>query len=165
MDLPIVRYSKEVVPAPNQLPIAAHEAARGAAWLAKQVEVALAEIDLTLPQYRVLALLNDGSASATDAAERLAVSPPSVTAVIDGLVARTLVLRAPVAGDRRRVELVLTDAGTCTLSAADEAVATRLAAVSEFGPIERAGTDGLEALSWWRRALRGYYEASRSTSR
>jgi long-chain acyl-CoA synthetase len=78
-------------------------AARAAAWLAKQVEIALSSVDLTGPQYRVLMLLGSGTASATDAAERLAVSPPSVTAVIDGLVARQLVTRGHGTDDRRRI--------------------------------------------------------------
>ena len=68
-------------------------AARASAWLAKQVELALQSVDLTPPQYRILTVLGSGSASATDAAERLAVSPPSVTAIVDGLVARSLVGR------------------------------------------------------------------------
>ena len=62
-------------------------AARAVARLAKQVEVALAPLDLSLPQYRVLALLGDGSTASSVLARKLAVSPPSVTAVVDGLVA------------------------------------------------------------------------------
>ena len=61
-------------------------AARAVARLAKQVEVALGPLDLSLPQYRVLALLGEGSTASSVLARRLAVSPPSVTAVVDGLV-------------------------------------------------------------------------------
>jgi len=64
---------------------------RTAAWMAKQVEIGLGSVDLSLPQYRVLGLLGESSAVQSYLAERLAVRPPSVTAIIDGLVARGLV--------------------------------------------------------------------------
>ena len=84
---------------------------RVAAWLSKRVEVALAEVDLTLPQYRVLGILAEGSAAASGLADRLAVRRPSITALIDGLVARGLVDRRQEDTDRRRVALRLTDEG------------------------------------------------------
>ena len=46
---------------------------RVAAWLSKRVEVALAQVELTLPQYRVLGILAEGSAAASGLADRLAV--------------------------------------------------------------------------------------------
>ena len=66
---------------------------RVAAWLSKRVEVALAQVELTLPQYRVLGILAEGSAAASGLADRLAVRRPSITALIDGLVARGFVDR------------------------------------------------------------------------
>ena len=36
---------------------------RVAAWLSKRVEVALAQVELTLPQYRVLGILAEGTAA------------------------------------------------------------------------------------------------------
>jgi long-chain acyl-CoA synthetase len=101
-------------------------AARAVARLAKQVEVALAPLDLSLPQYRALALLGDGSTASSVLARRLAVSPPSVTAVIDGLVGRGLVERRPDPEDRRRLTLLLTREGTKLLAAADAAAELRL---------------------------------------
>ena len=92
---------------------------RTAAWLAKQVELGLGAVDLSLPQYRMLGLLDEHSAVSSDLAERLAVRPPTVTAVVDGLVARGLVGRHPVAGDRRRVDHRLTPEGLAVLGAAD----------------------------------------------
>src|SRR5579875_2609967 len=92
---------------------------RTAAWLAKQVEIGLAEVDLSLPQYRVLGLLDESSAVSSDLADRLDVRPPTVTAVVDGLVTRGLVERRPVEGDRRRVAHALTDAGRRLLLAGD----------------------------------------------
>src|SRR5262249_39067877 len=86
-------------------------AGRTIARLARQVERAITPLDLSMPQYRVLALLADGSTAASVLAQQLAVRPPSVTAVVDGLVARALVERSPDPLDRRRLTLTLTDEG------------------------------------------------------
>jgi long-chain acyl-CoA synthetase len=107
-------------------------AARAVARLAKQVEVALAPLDLSLPQYRVLALLADGSTAASVLARKLAVSPPSVTAVVDGLVARHLVARRGDPEDRRRLTLLLTRDGKRLLNAADTAADARLDEIAGF---------------------------------
>ena len=95
------------------------------ARLAKQVERALASIDLSLAQYRLLGNLAQGPSLASTLAERLIVSRPSVTALADGLVERGLVTRSPAEGDRRHVLHVLTDEGTRLLRAADEAIEQR----------------------------------------
>ena len=99
-------------------------AARAVARLAKQVEVAIGPLDLSLPQYRVLALLGDGSTASSVLARKLAVSPPTVTAVVDGLVARGLVERQADPEDRRRLTLLLTRDGKRVLAAADAAAET-----------------------------------------
>jgi len=39
--------------------------ARSAAWLAKQVELGLSSVELSVPQYRVLSLLDEGDAAGT----------------------------------------------------------------------------------------------------
>src|SRR5438552_18615506 len=80
-------------------------AARALARLARHVEHALDSLELSLPQYRLLSLLGDGSSASSALAGRLAVSPPSVTAVVDGLVTRGLVERHADAADRRRLTL------------------------------------------------------------
>jgi long-chain acyl-CoA synthetase len=90
------------------------------------VEVALVDVDLSLPQYRVLAFLAEGSAAASALAGKLAVSRPSVTALVDGLVARGLVERRADPSDRRRVDHVLTVAGRRVLDRGDRAVDERL---------------------------------------
>jgi long-chain acyl-CoA synthetase len=95
---------------------------RVTAWLSKRVEFALAQMDLTLPQYRVLGILAEGSAAASGLAGRLAVRPSSVTAIIDGLVARGLVDRQHEEGDRRRIALRLTEEGARIVAEADLAV-------------------------------------------
>ena len=133
------------------------DASRGAAWLARQVDRALSDAELSPPQYRLLSLLEGGGATATIAADRLAVSAPSVTAIVDGLVARGFVTRGEVEGDRRRVELKITEAGAAALARGDDAVAARLEWVAEHGPA--SGNPGAEheALGWWYQAIRNEY--------
>ncbi len=108
------------------------------ARLARQIEVAVTTVDLTLSQYRVLAILGDGCAASSKLAEKLAVSRPSVTGVVDGLVARGLVRRDHTTGDRRRIDVGLTDAGRLVLAAADAAVEQRMERINELlGEIPR----------------------------
>lgn len=107
-------------------------AARAVARLAKQVEMALTSLDLSLPQYRVLALLGEGSTASSVLARRLAVSPPSVTAVVDGLVARGLVERRSDPEDRRRLTLLLTRDGAKVLAAADNAAEAHLGDIAGY---------------------------------
>lgn len=102
------------------------DAGRVFARLARQVDLGLATLDLSLPQYRVLAFLADGEAASSRLAEKLAVSPPSITAVVDGLVAKGLVERGADPADRRRLPLSLTGKGVAALAAADGAVHERL---------------------------------------
>lgn len=98
-------------------------------WLARQVEVVLGELDLSLAQYRLLALLEERPEVASALAEKLTVSRPSVTTVVDGLVARGLVERNHDTDDRRRVNHALTDQGRKLLHHADETVESGLQSV------------------------------------
>lgn len=125
---------------------------RVAAWLSKRVEVALAQVELTLPQYRVLGILAEGTAAASGLADRLAVRRPSITALIDGLVARGLVDRRQEDADRRRVELRLTDEGTSTLARADAAVDEYLVAIAGHLP-DKDEAMALRSLELWARAM------------
>ena len=104
-------------------------AARAAAKLARQVTIPLGQVGLSLPQYRVLAFLDEGDAAPSDLAGRLSVSRPSITALMDGLVTRGLVERRPDPDDGRRVSHHLTEDGRSTLHSADRAVGDRLAAI------------------------------------
>ena len=106
-------------------------AARAAAKLARQVTIPLGEVGLSLPQYRVLAFLDEGEAAPSDLAGRLSVSRPSITALMDGLITRGLVERRPDADDGRRVHHHLTDDGSDILQQADKAVGDRLVAAAK----------------------------------
>jgi len=132
---------------------------RTAAWLAKQVELGLATVDLTLPQYRILGLLDESSAASSHLAERLAVRPPTITAVVDGLVGRGLVERRPVAGDRRRVDHVLTEEGQRLLAAADAAIDERLHGIAGAMDDPVAAEAAIRGLASWRRAFVAYSRA------
>src|SRR5215510_7862447 len=101
-------------------------AGRTIARLAKLVEVAIAPLELSLPQYRLLALLVDGAAMSSTLAARLTVKPPTVTAVVDGLVARGLVTRQADPQDRRRLPLALTPEGNALLEQANASVGAAL---------------------------------------
>jgi long-chain acyl-CoA synthetase len=126
---------------------------RTAAWLSKQVELGLAEAELSLSQYRILGILDEGSAMSSALAERLAVRPPSVTAVIDGLVARGLVDRTHSEDDRRRISLGMTPQGRAVLEAADRAVNERLGLIASGLPSARSRAKALDDLALWHEAL------------
>jgi long-chain acyl-CoA synthetase len=125
---------------------------RVTAWLSKRAEVALAEVDLTLPQYRVLSILAEGSAAASGLAERLAVRRPSITALIDGLEARGLVDRRQEDADRRRVALRLTEAGARVVAEADRTVDGYLASIAHRLP-DKDEVMALRSLELWGQAL------------
>jgi long-chain acyl-CoA synthetase len=127
-------------------------ACRTIARLAKVLEVALTDVDLTLPQYRALAFLEVGTVAPSTLAGLLTVSRPTITALVDGLVARGLVERRADPTDRRRVEHRLTDAGAKALALADRVAAQRLdELLARVGDEDRAtGRAGLEV---WARAL------------
>lgn len=122
------------------------------ARLSRQVERALCPVELSLPQYRLLALLSASEEMASALAGLLAVRPASVTAVVDGLVQRGLVERRPDQEDRRRVTHVLTGAGRSVLDAADRAVAERLAALAA-SLTDEGRAEAVAGLEQWGRAL------------
>jgi long-chain acyl-CoA synthetase len=127
------------------------------AWLSKRVDFALTPMDLTLPQYRVLAVLAEGSAAASGLADRLAVRPSSITAVIDGLVAKGFVDRKHEEGDRRRVALRLTDEGTSALAEANVVVDAYLASIAAHLPEDDA-VMVLRSLELWGQALINFHQ-------
>jgi DNA-binding MarR family transcriptional regulator len=128
-------------------------AGRTLARLAKQVEWALGPFELTLPQYRLLALLADGAAMSSALAERLAVKPPTVTSVVDGLVARGLVERHPDPNDRRRLPLALSDEGADLVRQANTAVGQRLFDVLGAGDEPGDPSQAEESLVTWQCGL------------
>jgi DNA-binding MarR family transcriptional regulator len=98
-------------------------AARALALSARALERAAGECELTLAQYRVLALVAAGDERSSLLADRLAVAKPTITAVVDGLVERGLLERTSVQGDRRSIRLTLTKAGTQALRVIERTMA------------------------------------------
>lgn len=71
-----------------------------------------AELGLTLPQARVLFILaEEGDYTTGQLADRLNVSPPTMTGIADRLVRQRLIERAADPTDRRVVRLGLTEHG------------------------------------------------------
>jgi long-chain acyl-CoA synthetase len=119
-----VSHELPLLPGPGEVGVG-----RAAARLGRQVEIALAKVDLTIAQYRALVQLGEGAEAASSLAAKLAVSRPSATAVVEGLVQRGLVDRRQSADDRRRVSVTLTESGARVLAEADEVVRARLAEI------------------------------------
>ena len=127
-------------------------AARSAARLAKQVELALDAVDLSLPQYRVMVFLSEGTAGASTLAGTLAVSRPTITVVVDGLVAKGYVERQGDENDRRKVHHRLTPAGRRALERADVVVSERLTEIASHLDDAEA-TTAVNGLVLWGQAL------------
>jgi long-chain acyl-CoA synthetase len=104
-----------------------------------------ASADLTLPQFRVLALVDEGGARASQLADRLAVAKPTITAVVDGLVDRGYLKRTADSDDRRATKITLTAAGRKALYEAEHAMHARLydllAHADDTAAIEKALED------------------------
>lgn len=118
--------------------------------------------ELTLPQYRVLGLLAAGDERASVLAERLAVSRPTVTALVDSLVERGLIDREVAADDRRAVRLSITRAGRRAVAATGRALRTTLDDIvgrcAEPAAVH-AALDQLDA------ALDGWWDERRAAAR
>ena len=127
-------------------------AARAIALAARRLERATP--DLTLAQYRVLALVAGGDERSSLLAGRLAVAKPTVTAVVDGLVERGYLAREAVAGDRRSQRLVVTRTGRKALAAAEDVMADALGSVVEH---TASGRTIVEALCLLDDAMTAFY--------
>jgi long-chain acyl-CoA synthetase len=132
---------------------------RTVARLGRHVEVALARVDLTTAQYRALVQLAEGAEAPTSLATQLAVTKPSITGVVEGLLHRGLVHRTASAEDRRRISVMLTDEGRRVLTLADQAVSARLdeilAEIDDPGP-------ALTGLERWRVAMDAFRQRRRA---
>lgn len=98
---------------------------RTIARLARLIE--RADTDLSLPQYRVLAMVAAGDERATRLADRLNLAKPTITAMVESLVERGLIRREQVEGDRRAVGLRITPTGEAALEVAEAAMIARIA--------------------------------------
>jgi DNA-binding MarR family transcriptional regulator len=124
-----------------------------AARLARQVELALVTVDVSPAQYRMLVQIARGTEASGALAEKLAVSAPSVTAVVEGLVQRGAVERTHSVEDRRRIALALTAAGRALLGSAERALQERLESVADELEDDVLVENAMSALALWGEAL------------
>jgi DNA-binding MarR family transcriptional regulator len=75
--------------------------------------------DLNLAHYRVLSAIAEGSERASRVADRLALGKPTVSAAVESLTKRGMLLREDAAEDKRATTLTLTSAGEAALAAVD----------------------------------------------
>lgn len=74
--------------------------------------LAAQDLDVSLPQFRVLVVLAGGGAlPSSTLADQLGVSPSTITRMIDRLVSKDLVARLAAPQDRRQVHVTLTTSG------------------------------------------------------
>jgi DNA-binding MarR family transcriptional regulator len=81
---------------------------------------------LSLAHYRVLAAVAAGDERASRVAARLALGKPTVSASVEALCARGLLVRSGVAGDQRAIQLSLTEPGRELLEIAQRAMTSAL---------------------------------------
>lgn len=95
-------------------------AVRVIARLSRVAESICQNGELSLPQYRLLLFIATEPQRFGRLASQAALRPPTLTSLIDGLEKRGLVERLAVEGDRRALDIKLTDAG-CQAMVATEA--------------------------------------------
>ncbi|QYG92486.1 MarR family transcriptional regulator [Iamia sp. SCSIO 61187] len=118
----------------------------------------LADIDVTLPQYRALVVVGTRPAvTVGDLASALDIHPTTATRMCDRLVAKRLLRRVHAAGDRRAVELHVTAAGRRLLQRVVERRRRDLAVI-----VDRLGPDVAESSV---RSLTAFAEAAGEESR
>ncbi len=95
--------------------------------------------DLSVPQFRALAFIdNNQGPSLSDVAGHIGLTLPSMSKIVDGLVARKLITREVASADRRRVTLALTSRGQTLLTAARDATKACLAEMLQsLSPADR----------------------------
>lgn len=71
----------------------------------------VAKLELTIPQFRILAHLSRGPLNNGQLAEIQGVSVAAMSRMVDSLVRRNLIKRASSKSDRRQIQLVLTTNG------------------------------------------------------
>ncbi len=95
--------------------------------------------DTTMPQFRVLAHLAAGPLTLSALAKKRRVSPQSMIELVQVLVTRGWIARAPDPNDRRQSMLQLTDSGRLHYERADEQTLKRLEPLlAQLSPAELA---------------------------
>ena len=96
------------------------------ARLARVAERACLDSGISLPQYRLLVSISGQAQRPSELADRVGVSRPTLTSLVDGLAQAGLLLRAPVPNDRRGIQLETTEAGHTAMVRAEAHMTKRL---------------------------------------
>lgn len=86
---------------------------------------------LSLSDYRVLATISSGEERASRLASRLAVGKPAISATVDSLHRRGLIVRNTVVGDARATSLALTAEGNELFTRMEGRMARQLELLAE----------------------------------
>jgi DNA-binding MarR family transcriptional regulator len=119
------------------------EAVRALARASRVLERASGE--LSLAHYRVLSAIAAGDERASRIAARLAIGKPTVSAAVETLCQRGLLVRSSVEGDQRAAALRLTDEGRVLLDGVEAEMIRRLDGLLARTP-DRAQV--MESLIW-----------------
>lgn len=120
------RRSAVTVPDDQAMDDQAKEDLVDAVWQSSRALVALsarsiaASGGVTLPQFRMLVVLEAGQMNLRGLAAALDVAPSTATRMVDRLVDSGLVLRSVPASDRREISLTLTNSGRHTVRTVTE---------------------------------------------
>jgi DNA-binding MarR family transcriptional regulator len=120
--------------------------------LAKTLEIVLSDVGLTLNQFRLLTLIEEGPTTPSELSTRLVMKPPNVTAMINSLAERGLIRRSRSSHDARQTRLHLTRRGDALLDRAATACEAALVYLASSAEGNR-GSDLLSALDRWLPAL------------
>jgi DNA-binding MarR family transcriptional regulator len=83
--------------------------------LAESLIIAKVE-HITVPQFRILDMIQNLNNTPSEIARMLAVSPPAISSMLEKLEERELVKRSASTSDRRRIELELTTEGSALVT-------------------------------------------------
>jgi len=83
--------------------------------------------EMSVPQYRTLSYVyRKGGVSLSEVADHIGLTLPTISMLVDGLVARGLMNRREDTEDRRRITLTLTEPGRARLESAQRATVAYL---------------------------------------
>jgi DNA-binding MarR family transcriptional regulator len=100
---------------------------------------------LSLAHYRVLTAIAQGNERASNIASKLALGKPTVSAAVESLCRRGLLVRSGVAGDQRAAALHLTPAGEMLLEQVETEMISRINDLCDRTP---DGGQLIESLVW-----------------
>jgi DNA-binding MarR family transcriptional regulator len=131
------------VAVPSKAKATGTEAVRALARATRVLERASGE--LSLAHYRVLSAIAAGDERASGVARRLAIGKPTVSAAVEALAQRGLLVRSGVEGDQRVAALHLTSDGEALLGRVEAEMIRRIDDLCARTP---DGGQLMESLAW-----------------